>query len=166
MDGGVERKKEMKVRVASLVAVILVGALLIITSCSSAQRTPNQQTPNQQTPNQQTPNQQTSNQTPEPPPTKLVKIVFDMGQADQGPGMEGYQGDFKPQIIHLPVGTTLTWENDDTFTLHRHNVTSKDGLFDKDLNVDESYNYTFTKPGTFDYYCKIYPQMTGKIIVE
>jgi len=109
--------------------------------------------------------QQSNNQTQQSPSTELIQIIFDMGRA-AGPGIDVYKGDFKPPITYQPMGTIVTWENKDDFLLNRHNVTSKDGLFDKDLSLGESFNYTFTKAGTYDYYCKYFPDMRGEIVIE
>ena len=145
----------MRIENTSLFAFILIVVVLMTGSCST----------NQQTQSQQTSKQKSTSQTPESPATKLIQIVFDMGQA-AGPGVDVYKGDFKPPITYQPPGTIVTWQNDDTFLLNQHSVTSNDGLFDKDLNVGESFNYTFTKLGTYDYYCKLFPDMKGGIIIE
>ena len=140
----------MKLRMASLIAGMLIGILLIIVnSCSTNQQTPAPQSRNQPT--------------PESPPTKLVEIIFDV---DEAQGIEDYQGSFKPPTAYVPVGTTVTWENKDSFRFNTHEVTSRDGLFNEPLNVGQSFNYTFTKPGTFKYYCKTFNNMMGEIIVE
>ena len=34
------------------------------------------------------------------------------------------------------------------------------------MDTDEKFSYTFTKPGTYPYYCGIHPKMTAKVIVE
>jgi plastocyanin len=34
------------------------------------------------------------------------------------------------------------------------------------LDTDETFTYTFTKPGTYTYFCSIHPKMTGKIVVQ
>jgi plastocyanin len=34
------------------------------------------------------------------------------------------------------------------------------------LDTDQKYSFTFTKPGTFSYFCSIHPMMTGKIVVR
>ena len=34
------------------------------------------------------------------------------------------------------------------------------------LDTDETYAYTFTRPGTYEYYCTLHPLMTGKVIVR
>ncbi|HEY7250808.1 MAG TPA: plastocyanin/azurin family copper-binding protein, partial [Methylomirabilota bacterium] len=34
------------------------------------------------------------------------------------------------------------------------------------LDTDETWAYTFTRPGTYAYYCTLHPLMTGKVIVR
>ena len=36
----------------------------------------------------------------------------------------------------------------------------------KTLDTDDHFSFTFTKPGTYNYYCAIHPKMTAKIIVQ
>ncbi|HLX83565.1 MAG TPA: cupredoxin family copper-binding protein [Terriglobales bacterium] len=71
---------------------------------------------------------------------------------------------FGPQTITVPVGTTVTWTNSDDIP---HTSVSTDGVFkSKVLDTDEKFSYTFTKPGTYPYYCTIHPKMTGKVVVQ
>jgi plastocyanin len=71
---------------------------------------------------------------------------------------------FGPQTITVPVGATVTWTNKDDIP---HTSVSTDGVFkSKVLDTDEQFSYTFTKPGTYPYYCTIHPKMTGKVIVQ
>jgi plastocyanin len=71
---------------------------------------------------------------------------------------------FGPQAITVPVGATVTWTNKDDIP---HTSVSTDGVFkSKVLDTDEKFSYTFTKPGTYPYYCTIHPKMTGKVVVQ
>ena len=71
---------------------------------------------------------------------------------------------FGPQTLTVPAGTTVTWTNSDDIP---HTSVSTDGVFkSKVLDTDEKFSYTFTKAGTYPYYCTIHPKMTGKIIVQ
>ena len=71
---------------------------------------------------------------------------------------------FGPQTITVPVGATVTWTNKDDIP---HTSVSTDGVFkSKVLDTDEKFSYTFTKAGTYPYYCTIHPKMTGKIVVQ
>jgi plastocyanin len=36
----------------------------------------------------------------------------------------------------------------------------------KVLDTDEKFSYTFTKAGTYPYYCTIHPKMTGQVVVQ
>ncbi len=71
---------------------------------------------------------------------------------------------FGPGTLTVPVGTTVTWTNRDDIP---HTVVSADGVFkSKVLDTDEKFSYTFSKAGTFPYFCSIHPKMTGKVIVQ
>jgi plastocyanin len=71
---------------------------------------------------------------------------------------------FGPQTLTVPVGTTVTWTNSDDIP---HTSVSTEGVFkSKVLDTDEKFSYTFTKVGTYPYYCTIHPKMTGKIVVQ
>ena len=71
---------------------------------------------------------------------------------------------FGPQTITIPAGTTVTWTNSDDIP---HTVVSTEGVFkSKVVDTDEKFSYTFTKAGTYPYYCSIHPKMTGKVVVQ
>lgn len=71
---------------------------------------------------------------------------------------------FSPNPVTVAVGSTIRWTNQDDIP---HNVVSDDKSFkSKALDTDESFAYTFTKPGTYTYFCSIHPKMTGKIVVQ
>ena len=71
---------------------------------------------------------------------------------------------FGPQTVTILVGTTVTWTNHDDIP---HTVVSTDGVFkSKVRDTDEKFSYTFTKPGTYPYYCSVHPKMTGTVVVK
>ena len=72
---------------------------------------------------------------------------------------------FSPQTITIPAGTQVTWTNQDDIP---HTVVSDDKATFKSraLDTDEKFTFTFTKPGTYGYFCSIHPKMTAKIIVQ
>src|SRR5690349_18067448 len=71
---------------------------------------------------------------------------------------------FAPQTLTVSVNTAVTWVNKDDIP---HVVASTEGVFkSKGLDTDGSYSFTFTKPGTYKYYCSIHPKMTGTIVVQ
>jgi plastocyanin len=64
----------------------------------------------------------------------------------------------------VPVGTSVTWTNRDDIP---HTVASTDGVFkSKVLDTDEKFSFTFSRAGTYPYFCSIHPKMTGKVIVQ
>ena len=71
---------------------------------------------------------------------------------------------FAPASITVPVGTELRWKNNDDIP---HTVVSTDRSFkSKVLDTGEEFSYTFSKPGTYDYFCSIHPRMVAKVIVQ
>ena len=73
---------------------------------------------------------------------------------------------FVPAEVTVKPGTTITWVNHDDIP-HTATADGDSPLFDsKALDTDDKYSFTFTKPGTYPYYCKVHPHMRGKIIVK
>lgn len=71
---------------------------------------------------------------------------------------------FGPADLTVPAGTTVTWTNRDDIP---HTVVSTDKVFkSKVLDTDEKFSFTFSKAGTYPYFCSIHPKMTGKVVVQ
>jgi plastocyanin len=71
---------------------------------------------------------------------------------------------FGPVELTVPVGTTVTWTNRDDIP---HTVVSTEGVFkSKVLDTDEKFSFTFSKAGSYPYFCSIHPKMTGKVVVQ
>ena len=72
---------------------------------------------------------------------------------------------FAPASVTVAQGTTVRWVNRDDIP---HTVVSDDKTTfkSKPLDTDQEFSYTFTKPGTYSYFCSIHPKMTGKIVVQ
>ena len=73
---------------------------------------------------------------------------------------------FGPAALTVPVGTTVTWTNDDS---EPHAVTSEADpklLKSPPLDTGDSFAFTFDRPGTYRYFCSIHPHMQGTIIVQ
>jgi plastocyanin len=71
---------------------------------------------------------------------------------------------FGPASVTVPVGTTITWTNHDDVP---HVVASDDKIFkSKALDTDDHFSFTFSKPGTYEYFCAIHPKMTAKVVVQ
>ena len=81
---------------------------------------------------------------------------------------------FQPDKLLVKVGERVTWKNVDSTD---HTVvdigrpsqpgTQGKGEFDSGtLKPGETWSYTFTKEGNFQYHCTNHPTMTGVVIVN
>ena len=71
---------------------------------------------------------------------------------------------FTPKQLTVAVGTTVKWVNHDDIP---HTIVEKKTTFrSKALDTDDSYSFTFTSAGTFDYFCGLHPHMVGQVIVK
>jgi plastocyanin len=91
---------------------------------------------------------------------------------------------FMPADLTVPVGTTVRWVNGEAIT---HTVTSgswgevnkstglrgtqsADGMYDHSLSPKgedgDTFEFTFTEPGTYTYFCKPHLTMFGTITVQ
>ncbi len=71
--------------------------------------------------------------------------------------------DYSPNVLTVPVGTTVMWTNEDN---QIHTVTEVDALFDSGfLEPGATWSQTFTEPGEFEYFCLPHPWMRGKVVV-
>jgi len=71
---------------------------------------------------------------------------------------------FNPDILNVPVGTTVLWYNNDSVD---HTVTAQDNSFDSGrISPNETFEYTFQQTGTLEYYCMIHPSMVGTVTIE
>jgi nitrite reductase (NO-forming) len=104
------------------------------------------------------------------PPGEQVSIVNgawttqDMNAADEFADTED-PADYSVNVLTVKVGTTVTWTNDDPGQMHT--VTDVNGAFDSGfLETGQTWSYTFTEAGEFEYYCMPHPWMRAKIVVE
>ena len=76
---------------------------------------------------------------------------------------------FSPGAITIDPGTTVTWTHNGMVV---HTVTSgtedmHTGLFDSgDLTNGQTFQFTFTDPGMYDYHCHHHPGMSGTVMVR
>ncbi len=102
-----------------------------------------------------------------PKPATIAR-AGDTSNAQMVPGaaarVEIKDYEFLPAALTVPAGTTVTWTNHDD---EPHTVTSSEKEFaSPGLDADETFSFTFPTPGTYTYYCKLHPHMTGTIIVK
>ena len=66
--------------------------------------------------------------------------------------------------IEITVGSTIEWKNNDPLA---HTVTATDKSFDSgNIMPGQTWKHTFTKPGTYSFYCTPHPFMKGVIVVR
>ncbi|GAC1301946.1 MAG: hypothetical protein NVSMB27_42140 [Ktedonobacteraceae bacterium] len=142
-DGGIQHSRMM---VVSLVAIVL-----LVTACGSSGSGVTSSQP-VTTP---TPSSASSSPVATPLTVVHVKIVT-----------QGTIYAFVPATLTIKVGTQVVWSNDSNAP---HTVSSDTGVFTTPnplgINPGQTYAFTFTKPGTYPYYCNIHTYMTGKIVV-
>lgn len=76
-----------------------------------------------------------------------------------------YQFIFKPKVITVPAGTTISWVNHD---IAAHTTTRNGGAdqFDSgDMKMNRVFTHSFDTPGRYDYICFYHPGMKGTVIV-
>jgi len=90
----------------------------------------------------------------------------------EGSGVPGCEATFEcyiPYHVTVPVGTEVTWSNDDTAA---HTVTSgapggADGNFDSSLfAAGQTFSVTFEEAGEYPYFCMVHPWMIGIVTVN
>ena len=77
---------------------------------------------------------------------------------------------YSPNTVTIKAGETLTFDNVDAI-LHTvtsgNRATGPDRNFNSDLlSAGEKFTLTLDKQGTYQYYCRIHPNMVGTIIVS
>jgi plastocyanin len=90
-------------------------------------------------------------------------LTPDVGAAAPG-SMRIVQFAFVPANLDVPVGTRVTWTNDDPAP---HTVTADGGAFDsRQLDQGASYSVVLDAPGVFPFHCEIHPTMVGEVRVR
>jgi plastocyanin len=70
---------------------------------------------------------------------------------------------FVPATLSVRVGTTVTWTNQDE---EAHDVSERSGRFHSPvLNTGDTFHFTFTQAGQYQYLCTIHPFMTATVVV-
>ncbi len=81
-----------------------------------------------------------------------------------GAGVQSNPLPYSPSPYTVKAGSTVTWANKDTSA---HTVTSvgSNTIDSGVIPAGGTYSFTFTQPGTYQYYCTIHPWMKGTIVV-
>lgn len=114
--------------------------------------------------------------------TKSFNVIIPKGSANPQVDISklGPRQWYLPREITVRVNDTVTWTNNDT---EAHTVTSgigagieslmtnkkgtPNGLFDSgSFRPGQSWTHTFTRPGTYTYFCTIHPWMDGIVTAK
>lgn len=81
-----------------------------------------------------------------------------------GPGaVQIVDYDYSPRVLTIAAGSSVRFTNAGKA---RHTVTSTSGAFDSGLMVSgDSYSFTFSAAGAYEYFCTIHPDMIGTVEV-
>ena len=89
-------------------------------------------------------------QAPPPPPPKIVTVTMqDIA--------------FSPAEVIARVGDTVEWVNKDVFD---HTATARSGPWDVAVDTGKTGKVVLAATGPVEYYCKLHPNMVGKITVR
>lgn len=94
-------------------------------------------------------NKQTTTQQPAQQPTNLNANVSIKSFA------------FNPTPLTIKAGTTVTWTNNDPMP---HQIKSSE-FNSSVLSAGDTFSFTFSDVGQYDYSCAIHPSMKGQIII-
>jgi plastocyanin len=83
--------------------------------------------------------------------------------ADRDPTVVIGNFTFDPPKLSIRVGTAVTWVNHDDIP---HTATSAAKVFSSPvLDTDDGFTFRFDRPGTYAYFCKLHPHMSGTVEV-
>ena len=70
---------------------------------------------------------------------------------------------FKPSVLEIRVGDTVTWINKDSA---KHTITFEDVRVNQILTKGAQVSYTFKEKEEARYFCKFHPGMQGSVVVS
>ncbi len=70
---------------------------------------------------------------------------------------------FGPMPAAVHIGDTIVWQNNDIL---RHTATARDSSFNVDLPAGTSARTVVGQAGSFAFFCKFHPGMTGTLMVS
>jgi plastocyanin len=71
---------------------------------------------------------------------------------------------FAPMSLTIKAGSTVTWKNLDG---EPHTIVNDAGLFRSSaLDQNDTYKFRFDKPGVYNIFCGIHPNMKATITVQ
>lgn len=149
-------------RTLSLAAT--AALLLIVAACSGGTATspsPASQAPSGEAPASESPATGSPAASESGAPTEACAPSTDAGTATAT--IAGFA--FSPATITAKVGDVVSWTNNDSAP-HTATVKSDATCTTEDLANGASGGIVFNTAGSYDYFCKIHPSMTGKVEVS
>jgi plastocyanin len=99
--------------------------------------------------------------TPTPTPTSTPNVATSQNTTQKIVDVKIAGFAYSPSSVQISVGDKVKWTNFDNV---KHDV--QGSIFKSALLPQfDSYVFTFTKPGTYNYICSIHPSMQGTITV-
>ncbi|HEY3063942.1 MAG TPA: PQQ-dependent dehydrogenase, methanol/ethanol family [Chloroflexota bacterium] len=101
---------------------------------------------------------------PEPAPPEPATTVSPTARSVSSVTVKDFA--FDPGVfgVAVPPGTTITWTNTGPTV---HTTTSDNTVWDSgDMNVGDTFSFTFTDPGVYWYFCRPHPFMRGTITID
>ena len=101
------------------------------------------------------------------PATPVARVADEPVSTGAPVAIQTFQ--FQPSPLEVAAGTTVIWTNDDAIL---HTVTAGtpgaiDGRFDGPLDgTGTTYEFTFTEPGIYAYFCSRHEAMRGEVRVR
>ena len=93
----------------------------------------------------------------------LFLLLLPMSAAAEDASISILNYKFVPETLTVKVGTKVTWKNADQIP---HGVATKEKLFRSPaIDTNETWSFTYDKPGTYAYFCTLHPYMTGTVTV-
>ena len=99
------------------------------------------------------------------PKVQEASVVIPNGNSEMSAA-----GFYLPLNLEIPVGTTVTWVNDDSVP---HNIQSMDEegnviqLFNSPpMNTGDRFEFTFEESGVYNYFCSFHPWRVGVVTVS
>ena len=71
---------------------------------------------------------------------------------------------FKPDVITVPIGTRIVWENDDDIPHYDRRDPRASSTPPPSIPRTSTASPS-TRAGTFEYFCGLHPHMKGKVVV-
>lgn len=73
---------------------------------------------------------------------------------------------FTPATLNVPAGTHVTWTNNDDIPHTVTDAATRRAFKSAPLDTGDHTEFTFTKAGTYAYFCSLHPHMQGTVVVQ